>query len=219
MKKTKEQRMREAARNWYSDPSYSMNNIYGADDEKFFLGDEDDEREDEVDWGEYENPTISPALLRERQAPHLEFDGQNLRWIEDGQEKYSWPAMSGAEGYQSPDYQGLKNNGPLPEGEWNLYQSNLQHFDDSSYFDRALGKFGRGKWGNGTPSWGNHRVWIHPGLNTDTLGRDGLAIHGGDSFGSNGCIDLEHGIDDFNDKYSDYGRNMKLKVKYNKNSW
>lgn len=221
--------MREAARSWYSDPNYSMNNVYGSADANFYLGDENDEQQDDsFSQNGYvfdENndsvykPTISPALAEEREAPYLAFDGQNLRWIENGAERYSWPAMSGAEGYQSRNQQATQNFGPLPEGEWNLYQSNLQHFDDSSLLDRAYGKFNKGKWRNGRPSWGNHRVWLYPGLDTDTQGRSGLAIHGGDVFGSNGCIDLEHGMDDFNDKYSNYGRNMKLKVKYDKDEW
>ena len=97
---------------------------------------------------------------------------------------------------------------------WNVRQNQLQHYDDISGFQKFLGKHKKGQWPNGTDSWGNHRVWIEPDDATYTYGRRGLAIHGGNTFGSNGCIDLENGMDDFNDKYSSYGRDMKLKVKY-----
>ena len=146
--------------------------------------------------------------------PYLEFDGNSLKWIEDGSEKYKWKAMSGADNYQNRMYQARKGQGPLPEGEWNVRQNQLQHFDDATDFQKFLSRYGRGQWPNGTSSWGNHRVWIDPAENTHTYGRGGLAIHGGNTFGSNGCIDLEGGMDDFNDKYSTYGKDMRLKVKY-----
>ena len=151
--------------------------------------------------------------------PYLEFNGRNLRWMENGEEKYSWPAMSGSPEYQDRMYQARRNEGPLPEGEWNVEQNRLQHYDDLGNTQKWLASKGRGKWPTGTSSWGNHRAWIEPSENTYTYGRSGLAIHGGDSFGSNGCIDLSTGMDDFNDKYSNYGRNMKLKVRYDKDNW
>lgn len=34
------------------------------------------------------------------------------------------------------------------------------------------------------------RIWLKPGSDTNTYGRDGFTIHGGVSKGSAGCIDI-----------------------------
>lgn len=144
----------------------------------------------------------------------LEFDGSNLKWVQDGNVTYSWPAMSGKKDYQSRKYQNYADHGPIPEGEWNVNQDRRQHYDDLGYWGKKFSKFGLSAWPGGKDSWGNHRVWLEPRPETDTQGRTNLAIHGGNEFGSAGCIDLENGMDDFNDKYSRYGRDMVLRVKY-----
>ena len=38
-------------------------------------------------------------------------------------------------------------------------------------------------------AWGNYRITIHPFTTTETYGRGGFFIHGGDQLGSAGCID------------------------------
>ncbi len=44
--------------------------------------------------------------IKEKLAPdkkvHLEFDGKELSWMVDNKKKYSWDAVSGAEGFQNP---------------------------------------------------------------------------------------------------------------------
>ena len=159
-------------------------------------------------------PTSYAQQNIDTSEPYLEFDGNNLRWIENDAEKYKWKAMSGAADYQDRIYQDRVGKGPLPEGEWHVKQNQLQHYDDISGFQKVLGRFEAGQWPKGTSSWGNHRVWLEPTETTNTYGRGNLAIHGGKTFGSNGCIDLESGMDDFNNKYTTYGKDMKLKVKY-----
>lgn len=46
-------------------------------------------------------------------------------------------------------------------------------------------------------SWGFHRITIHPYPGTDTQGRGGFFIHGGDYEGSLGCIDLTYEMEAF----------------------
>lgn len=60
MNKNTLDKMRRLARVWYSDPSYSMNNIYSEADARFFLGDNYDE-DDETDQ--------TPALAEENVEP------------------------------------------------------------------------------------------------------------------------------------------------------
>ena len=73
---------------------------------------------------------------------------------------------------------------------------------------------GGGKWPGGTRSWGWHRVWLRPHPETNTFGRDGFAIHGGDFPGSAGCVDLTSQMRDFAIHFRAYGADMDLVVKY-----
>ncbi len=62
--------------------------------------------------------------IKEKLAPdkkvHLEFDGKELSWMVDNKKKYSWDAVSGAEGFQNPQNIDIKDKGPIPEGKWIL---------------------------------------------------------------------------------------------------
>ena len=49
----------------------------------------------------------------------------------------------------------------------------------------------------GTGAWGRYRITIHPLALTVCFGRGGFFIHGGEEFGSAGCIDLAYGMDGF----------------------
>ena len=161
-------------------------------------------------------------------SPYLEFDGEQLSWYENNQKKKSWKAMSGQPAYQCAEYQNVPNNGPIPEGTWQVKQSNYQNFDDLSMNDKLISQtgaiakiFGKqvGKWPGGTWAWRKHRVWLEPKDETNTHGRTRITIHGGSDFGSAGCIDLADGMDDFAQDYKEYGKDMPLTVKYPKKCW
>jgi hypothetical protein len=49
---------------------------------------------------------------------------------------------------------------------------------------------------------------------TQTYGRSGFCIHGGDSPGSAGCIDLTDQLEAFVHMFREYGKDMELTVKY-----
>ena len=67
-------------------------------------------------------------------------------------------------------------------------------------------------WPGGESSWGQHRIWLEPAPGTVTHGRSGFSIHGGDTPGSAGCIDLTHSIGEFADEFVKYGKDLVLTV-------
>ena len=161
-------------------------------------------------------------------APYLEFDGSYLKWMNNGKIQHAWKAMSGQPEYQSKRYQNVSDLGPIPEGEWSVKQSNLQNFDDLSFVDKAASYIGgmtkwinkpMGKWPGAQWAWGNNRVWLEPSKSTNTYNRDTFSIHGGSGYGSAGCIDLAPNMPDFTNKFQDYGDDMMLNVRYNRDSW
>lgn len=80
-------------------------------------------------------------------------------------------------------------------------------------------RFGRSSWPGGTPSWGDYR-WKLQFENAEkaiSAGRNNFYLHGGDLWGSRGCIDCGASINNF--KRSFMGRNLGndkiyLKVEY-----
>ena len=137
----------------------------------------------------------------------LKFDGYKLSLIGDGAVVKSWDAISGNPGSQSPGLQGIAFRGPLPEGRWSFNTTAIQTItvaDDvfgtvAALAYKATGGeiFHKGTWYGGTKSFGLERVELAPIDGTDNLKRDGLFIHGGDQYGSAGCIDLGHNEVDF----------------------
>lgn len=51
------------------------------------------------------------------------------------------------------------------------------------------------------------------------MGRKNIFMHGGSTFGSRGCVDLQKNMDDFVKKYKEYERDMLMRVKYPNNRW
>ncbi len=158
----------------------------------------------------------------------LDFDGKTLDWVENGQVKKTWPAMSGRNDYQAKKYTDLKNYGPIPEGKWHVNQNSLQNFDDLSTKDKIISGIGGitkkigmplGKWPGTEFAWGKHRIPLQPDTSTNTQGRTNVFLHGGSSLGSAGCVDLAKNMDDFLDEYKKYGRDMLLNVFYPNNRW
>lgn len=151
-------------------------------------------------------------------SPYLLFDGAHLTWIEKHNNVTSWPAVSGKKGYQSPDNHAMKSKGPLPEGKWLVKQAEYQKMPDRSWIEEIAAELGRTNWPGGESSWGKNRIWIYPVAGTDVFNRSGFSIHGGDSPGSAGCIDLTNHMSDFIKKYLQHGDDMILEVSYGKES-
>lgn len=189
-------------------------------------------KQNEPSWKEnYFEPEVKTEVQLKPKAS-LNFDGQTLSWMEDGKAVKSWPAMSGDPNYQCRTYQHEKGLGPLPEGRYKVPINRLQHWDDLSMpykiLNYGMGYFPknmqRGTWINGPESWGEHRAWIEPDINDPftkkNIGdRNNLAIHGGSTFGSNGCVDLAGNMNDFNKMFTDYNQDLELNVSYPQECW
>ena len=142
----------------------------------------------------------------------LWFDGKQLCWIDStGRYNRCWSAVSGRPGYQSKQYQSVKDYGPLPEGKWIVKQSEYQTISPRN---AALGLIRRGEWVGSVFAWGRHRIWLHPIGSTKTFGRVNFSIHGGIEPGSAGCIDMTKHIDEFVVRFLEYRKDMELTVEY-----
>ncbi|PCE29834.1 DUF2778 domain-containing protein [Burkholderia ubonensis subsp. mesacidophila] len=77
----------------------------------------------------------------------------------------------------------MGNVGPIPPGQYWIQPSQMW----------------TNRWYNIDPraAWGDHRLTIHVMPGTQTYGRGGFFIHGGDHAGSAGCINLHAGMEDF----------------------
>jgi hypothetical protein len=155
----------------------------------------------------------------------LKFDGKMLSWWKDGNKVKSWKATSGQPDYQCSKYQGVRNKGPIPEGEWLMKQSRHQNFfrdqtrkeqviSRASVAPRSIG-IKTGKWPGGSSSWGEDRVWLEPAKWTDAKGRSGFSVHGGINRGTRGCVRLVGDkMDDFAKDFKSHGKDLLIKVKY-----
>ncbi len=136
------------------------------------------------------------------------FDGQKLTVYDGDNTILFWNAVSGKDGFQTPEYQDQKNKGPIPKGTYVARQNELQYRSDYNVIKRYT------SWPGGESSWGNSRVWLEPSKETNTFGRDGFSIHGGATPGSAGCIDLTSGMDGFTDWFKNNGHDLIINVEY-----
>lgn len=133
----------------------------------------------------------------------LFFDGEEIGLYNDkGSLQKKWPADSGQRGVAvpkadfpgsyTPEYQAKEGIGPLPEGLYELNPETIRY--KRWYHDRKFPFFEKRNWGE--TSWGKARAPLNqlqvkhknfPGVPE----RPGtFYIHGGNSRGSAGCIDL-----------------------------
>lgn len=145
----------------------------------------------------------------------LRFDGRRLTLRENDRTIADWAAVSGRPGRQDPQYQSLRDQGPLPQGEYRFRVSEMQRFEDLDAVDKVIGGIGLGPWRGGTNAWGRRRFWLTPSANSEMFGRDGFSIHGGKDPGSAGCIDLTDEMDEFAELMSALGQDeVAVKVEY-----
>ena len=72
--------------------------------------------------------------------------------------------------------------GPLPEGNYWIEVDEKRNWWTSKFSHIVERK-----------AWGDYSWSLHPESSTETFGRGGFFIHGGDNWGSNGCIDIKSG--------------------------
>jgi len=145
------------------------------------------------------------------------FDGQKLTVYDGDNTILFWNAVSGKDGFQTPEYQDQKNKGPIPKGVYIARQEKIQHMSPLDWaigWTRVFGDNLGGKWPGSSVSWGTSRVWLEPSKETNTFGRDKFSIHGGTFPGSAGCIDLTNQINSFTSWLENTGKDLLLYVKY-----
>ena len=163
-----------------------------------------------------ENATFEKSV-NTKSGQYAVFDGKKFTLYENDKPIMSWDAVSGKDGYRSPEYQTLQDTGPIPEGTYVARQSELQRMLPIDWvvgWSRLLSEDLGGKWPGSEYSWGNSRVWLEPSKETNTYGRDDFSIHGGWVPGSAGCIDLTSNIDNFVALFEVLGNDLIIKVEY-----
>lgn len=157
----------------------------------------------------------------------LFFDGNSLKWVENGQIIKTWKAVSGRTKYNTfgdkkseelvkkfadneAEFMKVKDQGPIPVGEYTIGEiqkrtnGNALNFNkgksEKELFDIMM-KTNKHDWNTGEPAdliaWGDYRMPISKSEGTETYGRGSFYVHGGGIPGSIGCIDLMNEINDF----------------------
>ena len=194
---------------------------------------------------------LDTNIVDSKGKAHLKFDGNYVYWMIDGVEKKMWQAVSGITPWNSgkfdrylrdpKEWQKIKNQGPTPEGEYELRdlqsrdgQTSYSKLDIlSNAFKAISGQKIDTTWNKGNSeeqiAWGNYRGFLFPLKGTNTFGRSNMYIHGGGIPGSHGCIDLTSNMDDFAHHYIAWqaktgNKKIGLTVNYNqpestKNLW
>ena len=81
----------------------------------------------------------------------------------------------------SYERQGMKNTGGIPSGLYYIKKSEERSLYTSPYSH-----------GLKRSAWGSYSWTLHPATGTNTRNRGGFFIHGGNEYGSAGCIDLKN---------------------------
>ena len=87
-----------------------------------------------------------------------------------------YPYTSGVDGVSDPS---IPYKGPIPPGEYTFNTGDIDEVHGLRYIKRRI-----------TGDWGNYRVPLNPAPETETHGRNNFFLHGGDTPGSLGCIDV-----------------------------
>ena len=180
---------------------------------KVYKGQKPENKSEPQPDNEINKPTFEKPV-NVKPGQYAVFDGKKFTLYENDKPIMSWDAVSGTQGYQTPEYQSVKDKGTIPEGTYVARQSELQFYKDITWDNRLRSAVGFGTWRGGTDSWGESRVWLEASTETNTYGRSGFSVHGGVEPGSAGCIDLTNHIDDFTQWFEKNGHDLIINVKY-----
>jgi RHS repeat-associated protein len=164
----------------FSGLHYRRNRFYDAEQGRFT-------QEDPIGPGRWHQPLRlcggDPVTYSDPyglMADTLRYNGSTLTlYADDGSVKWSGRATSGRGGTTAAD-QDERNRGPLPEGNYTIDPSQIS----------TVRSFGHYLARNALGDWRFNRVGIQPAAGTNTFGRSGFMLHGGDTPGSAGCIDV-----------------------------
>ena len=150
---------------------------------------------------QFKDDNLDFLAIQCKDTDSLFFDGQFVYLKDQSETIRQWKSHSGHLGTTSKD-QFLKNKGPIPEGRYLAKFTSVQKRDSSELWENRPVK-----------SWGNIATYLEP-LGEISHDRDGFFFHGGDTFGSNGCIDLCQDNDIFHATLLLYQRDLELTVSY-----
>ena len=185
-------------------------------DSKVYKGQKPENKSERQPDNRISQPTFEKSV-NTKSGQYAVFDGKKFTLYENDKPIMSWDAVSGKDGYRSPEYQKLKDTGPIPEGTYVARQSELQRMLPIDWvvgWSRLLSEDLGGKWPGSEYSWGNSRVWLEPSKETNTYGRDDFSIHGGWVPGSAGCIDLTSNMDNFVALFDYIENDLIIRVEY-----
>lgn len=178
------------------------------------------------------HPQIVPELREgvQNKNPTMSgnFDGTHLTIVNrNGNVVYKakYPAVSGKPDEKgkfdySLDRQHIRNEGPIPEGNYWINPQKIIRRKDAGLLDIGNRIDNLGKFPGGEDSWGRGKIEINPReVNVDGIKRDNFTIHGGKTPGSKGCIDLtkyDNQFFDFLEKHRKDQDSIPIFVKYPK---
>ena len=152
--------------------------------------------------------------MANNQTVIIRFDGNYFSYTDNNGNLVRIPAISGKTSSQNSQFQNVIKSGPLPEGFYDVKQSDYQNIADISSWDYIKSSLGGGSWKGTEYTWGTERVWLIPQAGTNTYGRDDFSIHGGSKAGSAGCIDLVDNAPTFFSFFKSLGSDAVLQVDY-----
>ena len=163
-----------------------------------------------------QNNNITSMYPDYSQPASLEFDGQNLIWLQNGQPIKYYSAMSGKPNHQTARDMSIPDEGPIPEGRYILPRNSGEHHEPGEWrtFDEFISNINL--WKTNSDAWGYSRIPIRALPETNTFGRHSMYVHGGITPGSAGCIDLTGNMEDFYRDFLNYNGDLSLEVKYPK---
>lgn len=165
--------------------------------------------DDEMNYNPDRRKTLFPQ-------PEMLFDGRKFGVYYNGIPQLEVDAMSGKKGFQNIEYTPFENHGPIPEGDWDIDPQELEEYSPEKervgFYDRHVNDIV--PWTGATRSWGKHRVKLVPESDTETFGRSGFYLHGGDELGSGGCIDTTHSMEDIVPYIRRAKKPIRIGVKY-----
>lgn len=189
----------------------------------------------------FTHPTGSTSAFKN---VHAEFDGSDFTVFDGSTSILTHPAQSGrpvsvrpadaaackgstADSYlNNPRYVGIKDFGPIPEGEYVFSLGTFATFTGAEQLTMISGgmfvdPFGTalhgGDWGSGRAPLRPTRIVPAPKGCGSTTTRSGFYLHGGSLPGSSGCIDVDNdGIDGLLKLLTGYRKDIPVKVAYSK---
>lgn len=183
--------------------------------------------DDEMNYNPDRRKTLFPQ-------PEMLFDGRKFGVYYNGIPQLEVDSMSGQKGYQNRKSLSISDNGPIPEGKWNINPQKLQKYLTNEEKERKIEKENpewlekqkirhnlgfNYRWMDKPDAWGNYRVILEPDKNTETYRRKGIFLHGGTLLGSAGCIDTGHNIDNIAPYIKKAKKPINLEVRYDEDDW